>query len=163
ASVGVARPVKMVPSTRKIRPADGMMPRRHFDHNAQPCSVRASSGSAGTSFGQSWLTMKTQMQNSTTWMMLGPIAPAYMSPTERPIWSARTTRTSDGGMSWVIVPDAAMTPIVWRVEYPYLSIGVIEITPIAMTEAATVPVMAPRTAPTKITAYERPPRTGPKS
>jgi hypothetical protein len=33
-----------------------------------------------------------------------------------------------------------------------LSIGVIEMTPIAITEAATVPVMAPSTAPTKITA-----------
>jgi hypothetical protein len=33
-----------------------------------------------------------------------------------------------------------------------LSIGVIEITPIAMTDAATVPVIAPRTAPTKMTA-----------
>jgi hypothetical protein len=30
--------------------------------------------------------------------------------------------------------------------------GVIEITPMAITEAATVPVIAPRTAPTKITA-----------
>ena len=44
------------------------------------------------------------------------MAPAYMSPTERPSWSASTIRTSEGGMSWVIVPDAAMTPIVWRVE-----------------------------------------------
>ena len=48
--------------------------------------------------------------------MLGPMAPAYMSPTERPSWSASTTRTSEGGMSWVIVPDAAITPIVCRVE-----------------------------------------------
>ena len=84
ASVGVARPMKMVPSTRKISPSDGIMPRRHFFHSAQPCSVRASSGSAGTSLGQMMLTMATQTQNSATWMMLGPIAPAYMSPTERP-------------------------------------------------------------------------------
>src|SRR5262249_52742308 len=34
----------------------------------------------------------------------------------------------------------------------YFNIGVIEITPMAMTEAATVPVIAPRMAPTKITA-----------
>ena len=33
----------------------------------------------------------------------------------------------------------------------------------AITEAATVPVMAPRMAPTKITAYDMPPRTGPNS
>ena len=78
--------------------------------------MRASGGSAGTSFGQTMLTMSTQMQNSATWMMLGPIAPAYMSPTERPSWSASTISTSDGGMSWVMVPEAAITPMVWRVE-----------------------------------------------
>src|SRR5579859_6724621 len=33
----------------------------------------------------------------------------------------------------------------------------------AITEAATVPVIAPRIAPTAMTAYPRPPRTGPKS
>ena len=41
----------------------------------------------------------------------GPIAARYMSPTERPSWSARMTSTSDGGISWVIVPEAAMTPV----------------------------------------------------
>ena len=56
------------------------------------------------------------MQNSAIWMRLGPIAPAYMSPTERPSWSASTTSTSDGGISCVIVPEAAITPMVWRVE-----------------------------------------------
>ena len=35
----------------------------------------------------------------------------YMSPTERPSWSARMTSTSDGGISCVIVPEAAMTPV----------------------------------------------------
>ena len=85
--------------------------------------MRASIGSAGTSFGHITLTIATQMTNSTTWMMLGPIAPAYMSPTDLPSWSASTTSTSDGGINCVIVP-----------------------------EAATVPVMAPRMAPTKITA-----------
>ena len=38
--------------------------------------------------------------------------PAYMSPTDRPSTSASTTRTSEGGISWVMVPDAAITPIV---------------------------------------------------
>ena len=81
-----------------------------------PCSVRASGGKAGTSFGQIMLTINTQMQNSAIWMMLGPIAPAYMSPTDLPSWSASTTRTSDGGMSWVMVPEAATTPMACRVE-----------------------------------------------
>ena len=48
----------MVPSTRKIRPSEGMMPRRHFRHSAQPCRVRASSGSAGTSLGHTTLTIE---------------------------------------------------------------------------------------------------------
>ena len=108
--------MKIVPSTRKISPSDGIMPRRHFFSSAQPRSVRASSGSAGTSFGQMMLMIKTQMQNRAIWIRLGPIAPAYMSPTERPSTSASTTSTSDGGMSCVMVPDAAMTPIVWRTE-----------------------------------------------
>ncbi len=37
-------------------------------------------------------------------------APSYMSPTERPSWSAMTMRTRDGGMIWASVPDAAITP-----------------------------------------------------
>ena len=93
-----------------------MMPRRHFRRSGQPCSVRASGGSAGTSCGRTMARIATQTQNSAIWMRLGPIAPAYMSPTERPSWSASTTSTSDGGMSWVMVPEAAMTPMVWRVE-----------------------------------------------
>ena len=54
------------------------------------------------------------MQNSTTCTMLGPIAPRYMSPTDRPSWSASTTSTSAGGISWVMVPEAAMTPVASR-------------------------------------------------
>ena len=37
-------------------------------------------------------------------------APSYMSPTERPSWSAMTISTSDGGMICASVPEAAMTP-----------------------------------------------------
>ena len=54
ASVGVAiatlMPGKppMLPSTVKIKMADGMMPRKHFFHSAQPCKVRASRGTPGT-------------------------------------------------------------------------------------------------------------------
>ena len=44
----------------------------------------------------------------------GPTAPRYMSPTETPIWSARTISTSDGGITWVIVPEAAITPVPMR-------------------------------------------------
>ena len=41
-------------------------------------------------------------------------APSYMSPTERPSWSAMTIRTSEGGMIWASVPEAAMTPVATR-------------------------------------------------
>ena len=37
-------------------------------------------------------------------------APWYMSPTERPSWSAITISTRLGGMICANVPDAAMTP-----------------------------------------------------
>ena len=116
ASVGVARPMKMVPSTRKIRTSEGTMPLMHFQASGQPRSVRASGGRAGTSCGRMRLRMNTQTQNSATWIRLGPMAPRYMSPTERPSWSASTTSTSEGGMSWVMVPEAAITPVAWRTE-----------------------------------------------
>jgi hypothetical protein len=45
------------------------------------------------------------------WKIDGPQAPRYMSPTDLPSWSASTISTSDGGTSWVIVPDAASTPV----------------------------------------------------
>ena len=51
ASVGVARPRKMVPSTRKISTSDGTMPQSTLAISAQPRSVRASGGSAGTRCG----------------------------------------------------------------------------------------------------------------
>jgi len=37
-------------------------------------------------------------------------APLYMSPTERPNWSAMMISTSEGGMICASVPEAAITP-----------------------------------------------------
>ena len=42
------------------------------------------------------------------------MAPAYMSPTDLPSWSPSTISTSEGGITWVMVPDAAMTPVAIR-------------------------------------------------
>ena len=42
ASVGVARPMKMVPSTRKISTIDGTIPQSTLEISGQPRSVRAS-------------------------------------------------------------------------------------------------------------------------
>ena len=58
ASVGVARPIIIVPSTRKIRIAEGMMPQRHFFQSAQPTSVRSAFGIAGTHSGLMMLIAK---------------------------------------------------------------------------------------------------------
>jgi hypothetical protein len=44
ASVGVARPSMIVPSTRKISTPAGMMPQRHFTSSGQPVSVRGTGG-----------------------------------------------------------------------------------------------------------------------
>jgi hypothetical protein len=44
-------------------------------------------------------------------MIDGPHAPLYIWPTDTPSWSASTTSTSDGGTSWVMVPEAASTPV----------------------------------------------------
>ncbi|MNL70532.1 hypothetical protein D3C87_1955490 [compost metagenome] len=82
----------------------------------------------------------------------GTNAPLYMSPTERPSWSASTISTSDGGMICASVPDAAITPEASRLSYLYFSISGSEISPIEITDAATTPVVAASSAPTKITA-----------
>ena len=52
ASVGVASPMKMVPSTRKIRAIDGIMPRSTRRTSGQPRSPRASGGSGGMAPGR---------------------------------------------------------------------------------------------------------------
>ena len=58
-SVGVARPIRMVPRTRKIRASIGTMPTTTLRASAQPRSVRASSGRAGAALGQISVTTKT--------------------------------------------------------------------------------------------------------
>ena len=60
------------------------------------------------------LKMATATMNSTyrpTSSKPGTRAPEYMSPTERPNWSASTISTSDGGMACASVPEAVMVPV----------------------------------------------------
>ncbi len=114
ASVGVTRPSRIVPSTTKISASDGTMPRMILLQSGQPRSVRASGGSAGTSCGRMIDRMNTQPANSSTCRIEAPVAPIYISPGERCSWSASTISTSEGGISCVIVPEAAMTPVAWR-------------------------------------------------
>ena len=51
------------------------------------------------------------MAKISTCRMDGPHAPLYMLPTSVPSWSAITISTSEGGTSWVMVPEAASTPV----------------------------------------------------
>ena len=110
-SVGVAKPIRMVPRTMKISTSDGTIDTMQRTNSTPRLAVRTSFGSGGTLSGQTMPTMKIQRQNRPTRMKLGMKAPAYMSPTERPMASASTTSTSEGGMIWVMVPEAAMTPV----------------------------------------------------
>ena len=73
--------------------------------------MRASGGNAGTQLG---LTNATTMMNKRykpTSMRPGNKAPAYMSPTERPNWSAKTISTKEGGRACASVPEAVMVPV----------------------------------------------------
>ncbi len=76
--------------------------------------VRASSGSAGAEAGLISVISSTYSMYRPVSTMPGTNAPLYMSPTERPSWSASTISTSDGGMICASVPDAAITPVASR-------------------------------------------------
>jgi len=178
-SVGVATPMKIVPSTRKISASGGIMtkvtrsaicdskPRRRIllstamtkaaapqirilvtissstctlsssrnstpakamptdraistSSEGMPCpplgstKVRASGGMAGADFGLNRAIAMTYRMYSPVRAKPGRKAPLYMSPMERPSWSASTISTSDGGMICDSVPDAAITPVARR-------------------------------------------------
>ena len=83
-SVGVARPIKMVPRTKKMSTSDGTMPHRIRLKSFQSIGGRASLGKAGTYSGLMIETIKMNRQKSNTWIIDGPIAPAYISPTDLP-------------------------------------------------------------------------------
>ena len=63
-SVGVARPIKIVPSTKKMRAMEGTMPQRIFLNNFQSIFGRASGGNAGTSCGLKIDKKRINKQNS---------------------------------------------------------------------------------------------------
>ncbi len=73
--------------------------------------MRASGGSAGTHDGLKIATITTNERYRPTSISPGISAPAYMSPTERPSWSASTISTSEGGMACASVPEAVMVPV----------------------------------------------------
>jgi hypothetical protein len=73
--------------------------------------MRASGGSAGTMAGLNRATTTMNSRYRPTSSRPGISAPAYMSPTERPSWSASTMSTSEGGMAWASVPEAVIAPM----------------------------------------------------
>jgi hypothetical protein len=110
ASVGVAMPKKIVPSTRKMRTSGGTQAAKTLTIKRTPCRVRASGGSAGASDGgdRHEHPHHNAKPASTT---PGKNAPRNRSPTDTPIWSPRITSTIDGGMIWPNVPEDAITPV----------------------------------------------------
>ena len=71
--------------------------------------------------------------------------------------------TIDGGMIWPRVPEDAMMPVESELEYPFRIMTGSEISPIAMTVAPRMPVVAASSAPTRMTEMPRPPGIVPKS
>lgn len=70
---------------------------------------------AGTLAGRNSVSRKMKSMYEPASIRLGVRAPRYMSPTDTRNWSARMISTSDGGMIWASVPEAAMTPVATRV------------------------------------------------
>ncbi len=104
----------MVPSTKKMSTMEGIMPASTRNTSARLSSPRASGGKAGRSLGRTIDISRMKSMKIATCRIDGPIAPRYMSPTDLPSWSARTISTSAGGMTCVIVPEAAITPVASR-------------------------------------------------
>ena len=77
----------------------------------QPKHDPLATGSAGAHLGRSIATTTTKATYSPTSISPGRSAPAYMSPTERPSWSASTISTSDGGIACASVPLAVIAPV----------------------------------------------------
>ena len=73
--------------------------------------MRASGGSAGTMAGLKIATPTMNAMYKHTSNKPGTKAPAYMSPTERPNWSANTINTNEGGKACAKVPEAVMAPV----------------------------------------------------
>ena len=96
------------PSTAKIRTAEGMMPVQALDQRRG--QVRGGAfGMAGTNVGPCAARREGVARTSAPAGSTAPGALVHVAH-RRPSWSASTTSTSEGGTSWVMVPDAS-TPV----------------------------------------------------
>ncbi len=66
-------------------------------------------------------------------------------------------KTIEGGITCPSVPEAVMIPVASVVSYLFLNIAGKEISPIAITVAPTIPVVAASNPPTKTTDTPKPP------
>ena len=80
-----------------------------------------------------------------------------------PSWSAKIIKTIDGGIICPNVPEEQTMPLARDLSYLLFNMAGKEISPIAITVAPTIPVVAASNAPTKITDMPNPPGIGPKS
>ena len=178
ASVGVAMPPMMDPSTAMISNSGGTI--AVMTSLKIPFFSSALKGVAGHDFGSKIALKIIHPKYSRTNNIPGRKAPANKSPTDTGVgaklpfdictcelipasMSAIKISTVEGGMICPKVPDAQITPLASLGSYPALSIAGKEIRPMVTTVAPTTPVEAARRAPTKITEIPKPPRTFPKS
>ena len=71
----------------------------------------ASGGKAGAILGLKMATNTTKPIYKPTNNKPGTKAPEYISPTERPNWSAKTINTKEGGIACASVPEAVIVPV----------------------------------------------------
>ena len=109
ASVGVATPAKMLPSTTTIR-AKGGTSETMTRFNSSTPSILISSGSAGATSGLANAIIAMYSAYAPVRASPGSNAALKSDPTGTPIWSPRTIRTIEGGMICPSVPAAAITP-----------------------------------------------------
>ena len=112
ASVGVATPAKIEPSTTTISASGGSNARTTATARVpRPRASRSALGIAGAAAGETKATKTTYRAYMPDSISPGTSAPTNRSPTLIESWSASTTNTTLGGTIWPRVPDAAMTPV----------------------------------------------------
>ena len=108
-SVGVARPSRIVPSTIKISTREGTIDTMRHERQAQPHGARflgkAGTGAAGDG------RRKIVPQNSADQDEARNDGAGIHIAHRAAHGSASTISTKEGGMSWVMVPEAAITPV----------------------------------------------------
>ena len=117
ASVGVATPAKIDPSTMRIRSSGGSITTTTRRRSPRQGMSVISGGRAGAASGLAIATPTTYAAYIAASISPGTSPPTKRSPTEIPSWSASTTSTMLGGMICPRVPDARMTPEDSRAEY----------------------------------------------